>query len=127
MEHLSMFEPPLLSTRLRTSALLVFAVCLLTLLSAGTSLADGTYTPIHNFADGSVTDDGKQPDAGVIQGTDGNFYGETEDGGSGFFGAIYKMTPSGTVTILHNFGDGTVTNDGEYPEGGIIQASDGNF
>jgi hypothetical protein len=31
------------------------------------------------------------------------------------------------VTILHSFGDGTVSNDGAYPAAALIQAPDGNF
>jgi uncharacterized repeat protein (TIGR03803 family) len=34
---------------------------------------------------------------------------------------------SAQVTILHNFGDSTIPNDGLLPEGGLIQAPDGNF
>jgi len=37
------------------------------------------------------------------------------------------MTPAGVVSIVHAFGDGSVTNDGGYPQGSLIQASDGNF
>jgi hypothetical protein len=31
------------------------------------------------------------------------------------------------LTILHSFGDGTVSNDGTIPATGLIQAPDGNF
>jgi uncharacterized repeat protein (TIGR03803 family) len=37
------------------------------------------------------------------------------------------MTPKGEVTILHHFGDGTVANDGGYPNGDLVQALDGAF
>jgi uncharacterized repeat protein (TIGR03803 family) len=36
-------------------------------------------------------------------------------------------TPAAQVAILHSFGDGTVPNDGAYPSGPLIQASNGNF
>lgn len=36
-------------------------------------------------------------------------------------------TPAAQITILHSFGDGTVPNDGAYPGGPLIQASNGNF
>jgi uncharacterized repeat protein (TIGR03803 family) len=65
--------------------------------------------------------------AALIQGTDGNFYGTTIFGGghpcNGGCGGIYKMTPAGKLTVLHSF----IYTDGEYPDGAIIQASDGNF
>jgi uncharacterized repeat protein (TIGR03803 family) len=41
---------------------------------------------------------------------------------------LFSMsTPAAQVTILHSFGDGTVPNDGAYPSGALIQASNGNF
>ncbi|MGO8672006.1 MAG: choice-of-anchor tandem repeat GloVer-containing protein, partial [Capsulimonadaceae bacterium] len=95
----------------------------------------GSVTILHSFRDGSVTNDGANPYAGLIQGSDGNFYGTTVDGGStygsGLFGngdgTVIKMTPSGSVTILHSFGDGSVLNDGDNPYAGLIQASNGIF
>lgn len=36
------------------------------------------------------------------------------------------MAQSPTLTVLHSF-DGTVGSDGEYPYGGVIQATDGNL
>lgn len=35
--------------------------------------------------------------------------------------------PAAQITILHSFGDGTVPNDGAYPSGPLIQASNGDF
>ncbi len=87
----------------------------------------GVETVLHNFGDGSVANDGLYPVSALIQGTDGNFYGTTPSGGSAGHGTIFKMTPQGTVTILHSFGDGTVAKDGTYPVAALIQALDGNF
>jgi uncharacterized repeat protein (TIGR03803 family) len=36
-------------------------------------------------------------------------------------------TPAAQFTILHHFGDGTVPNDGAYPNGPLIQAANGIF
>jgi uncharacterized repeat protein (TIGR03803 family) len=47
---------------------------------------------------------GYGPAAGLIQGTDGNFYGTTEYGGAGGFGTVFKMTPAGVLTTLVSFG-----------------------
>lgn len=63
-------------------------------------------------------------DSGLTLGSDGNFYGTCQSGNSTNFGAIYRLTPSGTVTDLHDFTD--VTGDG-FPEQPPIQASDGNL
>jgi len=87
----------------------------------------GLVTILHNFGDGSVTDDGINPNAGLIQGSDGNFYGTTEAGGSAGDGTVFEITPQGTVTIIHNFGDGSVTDDGLTPDSAFLQSSDGNF
>ncbi len=95
----------------------------------------GVVTELHTFGDGSVTNDGNNPMAPLIQGSDGNFYGTTSQGGSTTVsgkpfsskGTIFKMTSQGTETILHNFGDGSVANDGIGPVAALVQGSDGNF
>ena len=85
----------------------------------------GTITILHRFADGSIFDDGSQVETPLIEGSDGNFYGSTSLGGTGG-GTIFKITPQGVVTILHDFGDGSVTNDGRIANA-VIQGSDGNL
>ncbi|MGO8669948.1 MAG: choice-of-anchor tandem repeat GloVer-containing protein, partial [Capsulimonadaceae bacterium] len=87
----------------------------------------GVMTILHSFGDGSVANDGQYPGAGLIQGSDGNFYGTTTGGGSAGGGTVFTMTPSGVVTILHSFGDGSVPNDGMHPWAGLVQGSDGSF
>ena len=68
--------------------------------------------------------DGQNPMGAIIQGTDGNFYGATRAGGTGGLGVVYKMTPSGNLTVLHNF-----ANDGfgSTPFAGLVQATDGKL
>jgi uncharacterized repeat protein (TIGR03803 family) len=36
---------------------------------------------------------------GLVQGTDGNFYGTTYSGGFGGDGAVFKVTSSGTLVV----------------------------
>lgn len=83
-----------------------------------------TLKTVVNF-DGAVH--GANPHAPLVLGTDGNFYGTTYSGGSGNCsggcGSIFKVTPGGTITTLHNFGN----TDGARPYAGLIQATDGNF
>lgn len=81
----------------------------------------GVFKILHTFT-GS---DGQNIYAGLVQGTDGNFYGCSAAGGtsSGSDGVIFKMTSAGKVTVLHNF-DGT---DGSGCSYALVQASDGNF
>lgn len=77
-----------------------------------------TVTTVHSFA-GSVG--GSWPFAGVMEASDGNFYGTTALGGTGGVGTVFQMTPSGTVTTLHSF----VRSDGAYPEAELVEGTDG--
>jgi len=70
--------------------------------------------------------DGSYSWAQLIQTSNGNFYGTTQNGGSGTCpagcGTIFEVTPTGKETVF-SF-DGT---NGSGPFGGLIQGSDGNF
>jgi uncharacterized repeat protein (TIGR03803 family) len=83
--------------------------------------AAGSFQVIHHL-NGST--DGVSPYGALVQGTDGNFYGTTTGGGAGNLGTVFKVTPAGTFTVLHAFGG---SSDGGVPDGGLVQASDGNF
>lgn len=81
----------------------------------------GTFTSL-----GSFTTGGCLPYAAMVEGSDGNLYGTTSAGGAhnGYnAGTVFKVTPSGTFTLLHIFD----RMDGAGPEGALVQASDGNF
>jgi len=80
-----------------------------------------TYTDIHDFneTDGCCA---YYPSL-LAQGQDGNIYGSTTSGGVHFYGNIFKMTPSGTVTDLYDF---DLTHGGG-PYGGLTLGTDGNF
>ena len=67
---------------------------------------------------------GANPYAGLVQGTNGNFYGTTEQGGTnGGYGTVFEMTSAGTLTTLHSFNNA----DGTYPEGALVPGVDGDF
>jgi uncharacterized repeat protein (TIGR03803 family) len=70
--------------------------------------------------------DGANPHAGVIQATDGNFYGTTVNGGANNFGTIFKLTPSGTLTTLYTFCSQTNCTDGDWGAS-LVQGADRNF
>jgi uncharacterized repeat protein (TIGR03803 family) len=78
---------------------------------------------LYSFCPQSDCTDGYEAYAGVIQGTDGNFYGETGAGGANSAGTVFSITPSGVLTTLHSFD----VTDGEEPFGGLVQATDGEF
>jgi uncharacterized repeat protein (TIGR03803 family) len=84
--------------------------------------ASGTsFMTLHPFS----YSDGAYPYAGLVQDTDGKFYGTTEKGGANGddYGTVFQITPSGALTTLHSF-DGT---DGAYPTAGLVQATNGNL
>jgi uncharacterized repeat protein (TIGR03803 family) len=81
----------------------------------------GSLTVLHSFI-GPPTD-GSAPSSPPIQGTDGNFYGTTVQGGTQNFGTVYKVTPAGTLTTLYSF-DG---RHGGKPYAPLIQGTDGTF
>src|SRR5580658_4255321 len=55
---------------------------------------------------------------GVIQASDGNFYGTTEDGGANSSGSVFRVTPAGEVTTLYSFCPQADCFDGMGPQGG---------
>ncbi len=79
----------------------------------------GAVTTLHSFDN----TDGASPLAGLVQGTDGIFYGTTQVGGAGEHGTVFKIDSNGTFTTLHSF-DGT---DGAYPTTLLVQAAGGSF
>ena len=81
----------------------------------------GVLTTLHNFTGGS---DGGNPYASLVQGSDGNFYSTTYDGGSSNAGTIFQITASGSLTTLHSFAYGS---DGSFPWGALVEGGDGNF
>ncbi len=87
----------------------------------------GTLTRLYSFCSESNCGDGADPNGGLVQATNGNFYGTTSAGGAFGYGTVFEMTPSGKVTTLYSFCSQVGCADGEYPTAGLIQASDGNL
>jgi len=100
-------------------ALLVFLFLVATAIVAPAQ----TFKTLVNF-DGT---DGQYPQLmPLVQGTDGNFYGTTPEGGNSSgtgSGTIFKLSPEGNLTVFHSFAG----PDGAEPLGGLIQAIDGHF
>jgi len=65
-----------------------------------------------------------KPTGALIQDTAGNFYGNTEFGGSHGAGTVYKIDASGNYSVLHEFDGGA---GGKSPVGRLLLASDGNL
>ncbi|MGO4883214.1 MAG: choice-of-anchor tandem repeat GloVer-containing protein [Bryobacteraceae bacterium] len=88
----------------------------------------GTLTTLYNFCADSECTDGLWPYAGLVQATDGAFYGTTYSGGAtdsacGGCGTVFKITPSGALTTLASFDSA----DGQWPAAGLVQATNGDF
>lgn len=82
----------------------------------------GHLTTLHNFAGNP---DGFEPNGVLVQATDGNFYGVTSFGGNTNQGTIFKTTPIGGLTIVHNFLD-SIPRSTPEPET-LMQATHGSF
>lgn len=106
-----------------------FAMVLLGILLALPRCAQGqVYEEIFSFADARAADfatKGSVP-AGVVQSSDGNFYGTTGEGGAFDAGTVYRMTSDGMLTTLVEFTGNGTTNKGETPST-LVQGNDGNF
>lgn len=82
----------------------------------------GAVTTLHSFT-GVTGLDGNGPGSSLLEGSDGNFYGTTFYGGATDAGTVFKITPSGSVTVIHSF----ATIDGANPVGGLVHGNDGHF
>ncbi len=86
--------------------------------------SDGVLTTLHSFTGGS---DGEEVFNGLVQGSDGCFYGTTGyGGGANAEGTLFKITSDGVLTTLHTFWASN-RNDGLMPYAGLVQGSDGGF
>jgi uncharacterized repeat protein (TIGR03803 family) len=82
---------------------------------------NGGLTTLYSFTGGI---DGDAPYAGLVQGSDGNFYGTTVSGGTYTNGTVFSIGTNGVLTSLYSFSTG---HDGRHPYGGLVQGRDGSF
>jgi uncharacterized repeat protein (TIGR03803 family) len=82
---------------------------------------------IHTFQSSSIGGgfpNGEHPVIALTQGTDGNLYGVTEQGGAYNSGVMYKLARNGSFQVLYNFCSLSGCPDGPGP---LTLANDGNF
>lgn len=84
-----------------------------------------TETILYDFCTSTGCPNGGYPPAGPVMDSAGNFYGTTADGGAFNDGAIYKVTPDGSETVLYSFG--AKKHDGEEPLAGLLMDREGNL
>jgi uncharacterized repeat protein (TIGR03803 family) len=83
------------------------------------------FTSLYSFTGGN---DGAIPTAALVQGSDGDFYGTTFNGGTNGAGTVFKISTNGVLTSLYSFnGSDTISNDGVNPQAGLVQGNGGYF
>lgn len=92
---------------------------------------EGKLTTIYTFCKkGGECSDGAEPEAPLIEGTDGDFYGTTFYGGnSNDAGTLFSITAAGELTTRYTFCSkgGQDCTDGAYPEGAIVVSAAGDL
>ncbi|HUJ11147.1 MAG TPA: choice-of-anchor tandem repeat GloVer-containing protein [Verrucomicrobiae bacterium] len=86
---------------------------------------NGTITTLYSFL---ADFDGFYLKGGLAQGSGGDFYGTTLNGGGNSLtnsrGSVFRITPAGTLTTLYTFTGGS---DGAQPKATLIKSTDGSF
>jgi uncharacterized repeat protein (TIGR03803 family) len=83
----------------------------------------GTLTTVYTLS----LADGNLPNGALVQATKGDLYGAAGEGGLNNRGAIFKITQGGTWTTLYSFCPQSLCPDGDSPQGGLIQATNGEL
>ncbi|MGD0270746.1 MAG: choice-of-anchor tandem repeat GloVer-containing protein, partial [Candidatus Sulfotelmatobacter sp.] len=110
----------------------LFVVALAAMLFGSVIASAQTGTVLYSF---NGTTDGKTPYGGVVLDSEGNLYGTTFEGRDTCYslpdscGVVFKLTPSGTQTLVHPFvGSGKPgLHDGDWPWAGLVMDKRGNF
>jgi uncharacterized repeat protein (TIGR03803 family) len=82
------------------------------------------FRTVHSFAFGGDRHAGGARPRTPMLASDGNLYGLTFAGGSRQLGSMYRVAPGGHTTTVYEF---HARSDGFWPEGALIQASDGRL
>ncbi|HLV81404.1 MAG TPA: choice-of-anchor tandem repeat GloVer-containing protein [Chthonomonadaceae bacterium] len=88
---------------------------------------DGAWTTLYSFSNAfglpETNADGSHPYDNLLEGSDGNFYGTTRDGGANGYGVVFQISPQGAFTTLHAF----QAADGANPYAALVAGPDGDF
>ena len=99
------------------------ALSLLVTLSVfvGRLSASPTQTILHNFSPPPV---GNGTESSLAFDSAGNLYGTSYNGGANNLGVVFKLSPTGLESVVHNFAGGA---DGSYPSSGVAIDAAGNL
>jgi uncharacterized repeat protein (TIGR03803 family) len=86
-------------------------------------------TTLYSFCSQQSCADGEAPEADtVLLDSEGNLYGTTLEGGSGFEGVMYAFSPQQSkLSVLYSFCTQANCADGGVPRAGVIKDSSGNL
>jgi uncharacterized repeat protein (TIGR03803 family) len=87
--------------------------------------AGGKITALHTFK--GYPTDGYRPIGVLVQGSDGDFWGTTYEGGANNEGTIFKISAAGVYTLIYSFQYAQPDLLGELPVAGLTLGSDGNL
>jgi uncharacterized repeat protein (TIGR03803 family) len=87
--------------------------------------AGGKITALHTFK--GYPTDGYRPIGALVQAGDGDFWGTTYEGGANNAGTIFKISASGTYTLVYSFQFAAPELLGQLPVAGLALGSDGNL
>jgi uncharacterized repeat protein (TIGR03803 family) len=104
-----------------TAATAVMAFAGLLVLFATQPAPAQTLKALYSFTGAS---DGGDPFPAVIRDAAGNLYGTTDYAGTSFAGVVFKVSKTGTETVLYSFTGGA---DGQYPYAALVRDAAGNL
>jgi uncharacterized repeat protein (TIGR03803 family) len=106
----------------KLSGMMAVALAILAIMFAGASIPAHAQTPttLHGFP--AVSTDACSPENNIVQGRDGNMYGVGLYCGTNNTGAVYKISPTGTESIIYSF-----PSNWSFCFSGLTLGRDGNF
>src|SRR5580698_8187921 len=86
-----------------------------------------TYTTLYSFCSEAGCADGSTPYAGLLQASDGSFFGTTYAGGNNGGGTVFRIDTKGSFKTVYSFCSQTDCADGSSPYAGLFQAPSRNL
>jgi uncharacterized repeat protein (TIGR03803 family) len=88
---------------------------------------EGALTTLYSFCQEGGCADGSEPDAALLQASNGNLYGTTGQGGSEDLGTVFEISSGRVLTTLYSFCSANENcTDGTGPNG-LIQTTNGKL